>query len=75
MSSGEAAAAVMPLPMSIPGNKRAIPGTIIHQMSILPAQMMVAYFKPMMYPMPNTAAPVLILKTSLAFSAKRLPQW
>ena len=46
-----------------------MPGTIIHQTSALPAQMIVAYFRPTMYPMPNTAAPVLTLNTSFSFSA------
>ena len=44
-------------------------GMIINHTVIEPTQMIAAYFKPTIYPNPNTAAPVFILKTSFAFSA------
>ena len=38
-----------------------------------PKQIMAAYLSPIIYPSPKTAAPVLILNTSLAFSATNSP--
>ena len=55
------------------GKAKAIPGTTIHHISALPAHIIVAYFKPTIYPIPNTAAPVLILNTNFAFSASVSP--
>ena len=50
-----------------------IPGMIIHQTTNEPAQMIEAYFNPTIYPKPSTAAPVLTLNTSFAFSANISP--
>lgn len=38
-----------------------------------PAQMTKAYFSPMMYPKPSSAAPVLHVRTTLAFSTAACP--
>jgi len=48
MSSGEAAAAVMPCATSRPGKSRAMAGTMPHQTRAEPQQMMKAYFNPTM---------------------------
>lgn len=55
------------------GNNHEMAGTITHHTATEPQQMMSAYFKPTMYPIPSTAAPVLILKTSLVLSASACP--
>ena len=55
------------------GNKSAMPGTMIHQTAREPKQIMNAYFSPMIYPNPNTAAPVFTFSTSLARSARSTP--
>ena len=72
-SSGDAAAAVSPSAISMSGKSRAVAGTITHHTSTEPQQMMKAYFSPTIYPMPSTAALVLHLNTSLAFSATVSP--
>ena len=51
-----------------------IPGTMSHHTANEPRQIMNAYFRPMMYPKPNTAAQVFTLNTSLALSAAITPQ-
>ena len=50
-----------------------IPGTSTHHTASEPRVMMKAYFRPMIYPRPNTAAPVLTLNTSFALSASVSP--
>ena len=71
--SAEAIAAVTPSCTSTLGKMKAMPGTITHQTRAEPQQMMKAYLSPTMYPKPRTAAPVLHLNTSLAFSATVSP--
>ena len=48
-------------------------GSKTHHTKNEPAQIIAAYFNPMIYPKPRTAAEVLIEKTSLHFSAKVAP--
>ena len=74
--SGVAAAAVSGRSaelMSRSGNSRPVSGMMIHQTATEPQQMIRAYFSPTIYPIPRTAAPVLILNTSLVLSASACP--
>ena len=50
-----------------------ITGTMRNQTMNEPAQITAAYFSPMIYPRPSTAAPVLMLKTVLKRSAMSAP--
>ena len=50
-----------------------MPGTMIHHTASEPRQMINAYFSPIIYPRPNTAAPVFTFSTSLARSARSAP--
>ena len=80
------AIAIAPIPMLRPycvnitcGSTVSIPGTLpnngsnTHHTKNEPAQITAAYFSPMIYPKPNTAALVLILKTNLNFVASISP--
>ena len=69
----EAVTKELPVLTTRSGNNHEMAGTITHHTATEPQQMMSAYFKPTMYPIPSTAAPVLILKTSLVLSAKTCP--
>ena len=52
-----------------PPHMRFISGIITSHTSKLPQQIMKAYFKPIIYPRPRTAALVLIFRTTFALSA------
>ena len=77
--SGDASAAVIAFPESAEpataksGNMIAIPGTMTHQTKAEPTQIIAAYYKPTIYPIPSKAALVLMLKTTFALSAKVCP--
>ena len=49
-------------------------GMMTNQTKREPEQIIKQYFKPTMYPSPNTAAPVFTLNTSFVFSASISPQ-
>ena len=70
---GIASPARIPAPTSRSGQMKAIAGTTIHQMSTEPAHMMVAYFRPTIYPIPSRAAEVLQLRKNLPLAAIVVP--
>ncbi len=59
--------------MTCPPHIRFIRGMITSHTRKLPQQMMKAYLRPTIYPSPRTAAPVFILSTTFALSARAAP--